>query len=71
MKAKTKNVTDYLAELEKSKGDRTDQVRMGLELYIGLWKRAMERGVIGEGDSVDDALVKIEEAGGLYEADGD
>ncbi len=71
MSAKTRNVRDYLTELEMSKESRTEQVRVGLELYIDLWKRSIERGVVGEGDEVGEALEKIEEAGGLYKAAGD
>ena len=62
---------EYLSELERSKGDRTEQVKEGLEMYIDLWKKAIERGVVGEGDKVDEALVKIDRAGGLYKAAGD
>ncbi len=62
---------DYLAELEGSKGERTEQVKEGLEMYIDLWKKAIGRGVVREADTVDEALAKIDEAGGLYEAAGD
>ena len=62
---------DYLVELERSKDARTEQVKEGLEMYIDLWKRAIERGVVLEGDGVDEALAKIEGAGGLYRAAGD
>lgn len=62
---------EYLSELEKTKGDRTEQVKEGLEMYIDLWRNAIERGVIREGDRVDEALAKIEKAGGLYKAAGD
>ena len=44
---------------------------MGLDLYIDLWEKAMERGVIEGSDTVDEALAKVEEAGGLYEAAGE
>ena len=40
-------------------------------MYIDLWMRAIERGVIGESDRVDEALTKIDSAGGLYRAAGD
>jgi hypothetical protein len=66
-----KNVKEYLSELERSKEDRTEQVKEGLEMYVDLWKKAIERGVVGEGDKVDEALVKIDRAGGLYKAAGD
>ncbi len=71
MTAKVRNVGDYLAELERSKKDRNDQVREGLEIYIDLWKRAIGRGVIEEGDNVDEALAKMDRVGGLYKAAGD
>lgn len=68
MTTKLRNVKAYLEELEKTKGDRNEQVRDGLEIYIDLWKRAIERGVVAESDGVADALVKIEKRGGLYKA---
>ncbi len=40
-------------------------------MYIDLWKKAIEHGVVGEGDKVDEALAKIESVGGLYKAAGD
>ncbi len=66
MTAKVRNVRGYLEELERTKGDRTEQVRDGLEIYIGLWKKAIEKGVVSESDNVDEALARIEEKGGLY-----
>jgi hypothetical protein len=68
---KMRNVRSYLKELEKTEGERTEQVKEGLEMYIDLWKKAIERGVIVETDEVDSALAKIEKAGGLYKAAGD
>ena len=66
-----KDVRTYLEELEKTKGGRTEQVKEGLEIYIGLWRKAMDRGVVAETDGVDEALAKIEEEGGLYAAAGE
>ena len=71
MSAKVRNVKEYLAELEKTKEGRPDQVKEGLEIYIDLWKSAIQGGVVGELDSVDDALKKIDEKGGLYKAAGE
>jgi hypothetical protein len=68
---KAKDVRKYLEELEKTKEGRTEQVKEGLEIYISLWRRAMERGVIAGTDGVDDALAKIEKAGGMYVAAGE
>lgn len=63
-----KNVGDYLAELEKTKNDREEQVKQGLEIYIDLWKKTIENGVVRETDLVEVALEKIEVKGGLYKA---
>jgi hypothetical protein len=65
---KAKNVGEYLAELEETKEDREEQVKEGLGIYVDLWKKAIENGVIRESDGVEDALEKIEEKGGLYKA---
>jgi hypothetical protein len=69
--AKAKNVRAYIEELGKTKENRTEQVKQGLEIYIDLWERAIERGVVEETDVVDAALAKIEKAGGLYSAAGE
>lgn len=71
MSAKVKDVREYIQELDRSKEGRNDQVREGLEAYIALWRRALERKVVSESDSVDAALSKIEASGGLYKAAGD
>lgn len=63
-----KNVTEYLEELEKNKDDKSDQVSDGIEIYLGLWRRALEKGMVQPSDEISDALAKIEEKGGLYEA---
>lgn len=66
-----KNVTEYMEELERNKDDKPDQVRDGIEIYLGLWRRALEKGVVLPSDEISDALAKIEEKGGLYKAAGD
>ena len=71
MKPKSKDVRAYIEELGKTKVNRPEQVREGLEIYISLWERAIERGVIEQTDGVDAALAKIEKAGGLYVAAGE
>jgi hypothetical protein len=63
-----KNVGEYLAELEKTKNDREQQVKEGLEIYVELWRKTIENGVVRESDLVEDALEKIEVKGGLYKA---
>jgi hypothetical protein len=71
LSAKIRYVKEYLDELEKTKTDRPDQVKEGLEIYIDLWRKAIQRGVVSESDSVDEALRKIDEKGGLYKATGE
>jgi hypothetical protein len=66
-----KDVRTYIDELERTKEDRPEQVKEGLEIYIDLWEKAIERGVVEETDGVDEALAKIEEKGGLYAAAGE
>lgn len=71
MTAWAKDVRSYLRELEETKAGRSEQVREGLEIYVELWKKAIERGVVSESDPVDAALSKIETRGGLYAAAGE
>ncbi len=68
MKPKAKVLRDYLGELEKGKEGRPDQVKQGLDMYIDLWKRAIERGVVSPDDDMESALEKVDKGGGLYEA---
>lgn len=71
MTSNAKNVKDYIKELESTKNDRPQQVKEGLEIYVDLWRRAIQRGVISESDTVNEALSKLEEKGGLYKVAGD
>lgn len=71
MTVKPKDVRGYLQELEKRKEGKTDQVKDGIEIYVDLWRRAIERGVIEETDGVESALAKIDRKGGLYKAAGE
>jgi hypothetical protein len=66
-----KDVRSYIDELEKTKEGRPEQVKEGLEIYIDLWEKVIERGVVEETDQVDSALTKIEKEGGLYAAAGE
>ena len=68
MSARVRDVRSYLEELERNKEGKGDQVKEGIEIYVGLWKKAIARGVVSEADGVDAALAKIEEKGGLYKA---
>ena len=66
--AKVKKVREYLDELEEGKDERSDQVRDGLEIYVGLWRKVIEKGLVSDTETVEEALRRIEEAGGLYKA---
>jgi len=68
--SKPKTVKEYLKALKESKKGKPGQVKDALEIYIELWDKIIEKGIIGEEDSVELALSKIEGAGGLYEASG-
>jgi hypothetical protein len=68
LSARVRKVSEYIAELEKTLAGRTEQVREGLEIYIELWKKAVDNGVISMDDGVEFALSKIEAKGGLYRA---
>ncbi|HUI23750.1 MAG TPA: hypothetical protein VLY82_05090 [Nitrososphaerales archaeon] len=71
MTSRVKDVRSYIDELQRSKDGRPEQVKEGLEIYIDLWEKAIERGVVEETDGVESALAKIEKEGGLYAAAGE
>ena len=58
-------------ELEANKDSKPDQVREGIEAYISLWQRVVEKGIVLPTDEIGVALAKVEEQGGLYRAAGD
>ena len=66
--SRPKLVNDYLEELEKTMATRDPLVKEGLELYLGLWNKAVEKGIVSRTDEVDRALSKLEEKGGLVKA---
>lgn len=68
MKPKVRDVGEYIRELESTIEGRPEQVKQGLEIYIDLWKKAVENGAISMTDDVETALQKIEGKGGLYRA---
>ncbi len=63
-------VKEYLRKLEESKEGKPEQIKEAIEIYVGLWKSATEKGIISMNDELEDALEKIEDAGGLYRAAG-
>ena len=66
MSARVGSLRDYLKELEKTRKGKPEQVKEALEIYLDLWKRAIDKGVVSLDDEVESALSKIDEAGGLY-----
>ncbi len=71
MSAKVKNVEEYLKELGGLKRKKPAQIREALEIYIELWKKTVERGVVKSTDDIETALTKIDKEGGLYLAAGE
>lgn len=71
MSAKVGSVEEYLRELERSKKGKPDQIREALDVYIELWRKTIEKGVVSGTDGIDEALAKIDRAGGLYTAASD
>jgi len=66
--ARVKNVKEYLKELGEAKRDKPAHIKEALQIYIDLWKKALERGIIQQTDDIDAALSKIDAQGGLYRA---
>ena len=66
MSAKVKNVEEYLKGLGDSKRDKPAQIREALQIYIDLWKKTIEKGVVQPSDDIETALTKIDNQGGLY-----
>ena len=63
-------VSEYLKQLRETKKGKPPQIREALDIYIELWERVVERKVVSDDDEVEDALSKMDKAGGLYQASG-
>ncbi len=61
-------VNEYLKQLRETKKGKPPQIRDALGIYIELWEKAVEREVVSDEDDVEEALSKIDKAGGLYQA---
>lgn len=70
MSGSAHRVRGYLAELKLRKESKPGQIRDALDIYLDLWDKAIERGIVSEDDGIDEALRKIDAAGGLYAAAG-
>lgn len=66
MAAKVRTLGEYLKELEKTKKGKPGQVSDALEVYLDLWRRAVEKGIVERSDEIEDALSKVDQSGGLY-----
>jgi hypothetical protein len=66
--AKVRTLGEYLKELEKTKKGKPEQVSDALEIYLDLWRKAVEKRIVKLTDEVADALSKVEQSGGLYKA---
>jgi len=64
--AKVKSVEDYLKELGDAKREKPPQIKDALQIYIDLWKKTVEKGIVQLTDDIETALTKIDKQGGLY-----
>lgn len=71
MSSRVKNVQEYLKELGEAKKEKPDQIREAIDIYIDLWKKTIEKGIVETTDDIDTALSKIDKQGGLYAAAGE
>ncbi len=67
MSSRVRNVEEYLRELNEAKKEKPVQIREAIEIYIDLWRKTIEKGIVEPTDNIDKALSKIEENGGLYQ----
>lgn len=68
MAARVRTLEEYLNEFESKKEEKPEQVKDGIEIYVDLWRKAMEKGVVEPTDGLDSALEKVDRLGGLYRA---
>ena len=61
-------VREYLDQLKETRKGKPPQIRDALDIYVEMWDKVIEDGLISEDDEVALALSKIDKAGGLYEA---
>ncbi len=68
MSSRVRNVEEYLKELGEAKKEKPVQIREAIDIYIDLWRKTIEKGIVEPTDDIDKALSKIDEKGGLYQA---
>ncbi len=59
---------EYLHELSEAKKEKPVQIREAIDIYIDLWRKTIDRGIVDATDDIDKALSKIDAKGGLYQA---
>ena len=65
---KSKTLGEYLKELGASRKEKPAQIQEALRIYVDLWEEVIEKGLASREDAIDDALLKVESAGGLLQA---
>ncbi len=65
------NVGEYLQGLKEAEKEKPQQIKEAIEIYIDLWKKTIEKGIVQPTDDIDTALSKIDKRGGLYAAGGE
>ena len=68
MSQQVRTVEEYIRELRETRKGKPPHVQDALDIYVELWKSVVEKGTITSTDSLEDALSKIDKAGGLYKA---
>ena len=71
MASPVRTLEEYLQDLQARMQNRPDQVKEGMEIYVGLWRKAIDLGVVEPSDEIARALEKVESMGGLYKAAGE
>ena len=64
------SVREYVDQLKETRKGKPPQIRDALDIYVELWETVIKNGVVSADDEVSSALVKLDKAGGLYEAAG-
>ncbi len=64
------SVKEYVDRLKETRKGKPPQIKEALDIYIDLWDTVVKNGIVSAEDEVSSALVKLDKAGGLYEAAG-
>lgn len=61
-------VETYLKVMKERRDEKPEEIRDAINVYLDLWEKAIQNGVIGRGDEIGAALAKLDKKGGLYKA---